>query len=86
MYYVYMVRCSDNSLYTGITSDIDKRINEHNTSKKGAKSIRGKLPVKLVYKELLESLSKALKREIEIKTWKKEEKESLIRIFLSGTK
>lgn len=86
MYYVYIVRCSDNSLYTGITSNIKKRVNEHNTSKKGAKSVRGKLPVKLVYKEKLENLSKALKREIEIKTWKKDKKENLIALSLADRK
>ncbi len=78
MYYVYIVRCKDDSLYTGFTSNLEKRIIEHNTSKLGAKSIKGKLPATLVYKEILPSLSEALKREREIKGWRKSKKEKLI--------
>ena len=48
-WYVYLVRCSDNSIYTGITVDIERRVIEHNTSKKGAKYTRTRQPVKLVY-------------------------------------
>ncbi|OGH07702.1 MAG: hypothetical protein A2171_00635 [Candidatus Levybacteria bacterium RBG_13_35_9] len=82
MYYVYIVRCRDNSLYTGYTSNVNKRILEHNTSLRGARSIKGKLPVKLVYAESLESLGKALEREKEIKGWRKDKKERLIALAL----
>ncbi len=78
MYYVYIVRCNDGSLYTGFTRNLEKRIIEHNFSNRGAKSIKGKLPVKLVHKEILPSISEALKREKEIKGWRKDKKESLI--------
>lgn len=76
--YVYIVKCSDESLYTGITDDLKRRVNEHN-SKRGAKSLKGKLPVILVYQEEYKTKSEALKREYEIKTWKREKKLELIR-------
>ncbi|MDO8503074.1 MAG: GIY-YIG nuclease family protein [bacterium] len=77
-YYIYIVRCKDNSLYTGVTWNINNRVKEHNSGKRGAKSLKGKLPAILVYSEELPSKSEALKREIEIKGWRKEKKESLI--------
>ncbi len=78
LYYVYIVRCKDDSLYTGSTRNIDKRVSEHNFSKYGAKSLRGKRPVKLVYLESFENWQDCLKREKEIKGWRKEKKEILI--------
>ena len=78
-WYVYIVRCSDNSLYTGITTNLDKRINEHNQSSKlAAKYTRGRRPVRLVYQEKLISRSQATKREGQIKQLKKEDKETLV--------
>ncbi len=77
-YYVYIVECSDTSLYTGYSLDVDKRVLQHNFGKRGAKSIKGKLPVKLVYSEMYNTKSQALKREIEIKSWSRERKLSLI--------
>lgn len=79
MFYVYIVRCSDRSLYTGSTANTKKRIQEHNFGKRGAKSIRGKRPVQLVYKEIYNSRSDALKREREIKGWSRIKKENLIK-------
>ncbi len=76
-YYVYIVRCKDNSLYTGFTWNINNRVKEHNSSKRGAKSLKGKLPAILVYSEELLSKSEALKREREIKGWGKAKKETL---------
>ena len=77
-YYVYMVRCNDNSLYTGYTvNNLKKRIRAHN-EKKGAKYTRSRIPVKLAYYEIYCNLSDALKREIEIKKLSKLQKESLI--------
>ncbi len=78
-YFVYILECSDGSLYTGITLDIERRIREHTKGKRGAKYIRGKLPIRLVYSEVFETRSEALKRESEIKSYKKEEKVKLIR-------
>lgn len=77
MCYVYILECSDKTLYTGWTNDINKRIERHNSGK-GAKYTRGRLPVKLIYFELLDNKSLALKREIEIKKLSKKDKLLLI--------
>ncbi len=65
--YVYIVECSDKTLYTGSTGDIEKRIREHNSSRGGAKYTRSRRPVRLVYVEACATLSIALRREAEIK-------------------
>lgn len=77
MYHVYILKCRDNTLYTGITNDLKKRLKEHAT-KKGAKYVRSRLPFKLVYCERHKSRSAALKREHAIKRLKKTEKIELI--------
>ncbi|PJC28174.1 hypothetical protein CO054_01490 [Candidatus Shapirobacteria bacterium CG_4_9_14_0_2_um_filter_39_11] len=81
-YFVYIARCRDGSLYTGSTWNIAKRIQEHNFNRRGAKSLKGKLPVKLIYSETFETRVEALKREKEIKGWRKEKKEKLIALAL----
>lgn len=79
-WFVYIVRCADDSLYTGITKDVDRRIQEHNEGDKlAAKYTRARRPVILVYQETCESRSVATKREIEIKQLSREEKEELLR-------
>ncbi|MFO0703592.1 MAG: GIY-YIG nuclease family protein [Patescibacteria group bacterium] len=78
MYFVYLLRCSDDSLYCGKTTDLKKRLHEHNFTKKAAKYTRSRRPVKLVYNEKFKSLTRALKREWAIKMLTKEEKEKLI--------
>jgi predicted GIY-YIG superfamily endonuclease len=77
LWFVYLLRCWDNSLYCGITNNIDRRIEQHN---KGiaSKYTRGRLPVKLVYLEVMRSRSEASKRESSIKRLSKIEKEKLI--------
>ena len=75
-------QCLPDTLIDKFNPNIEKRVKEHNTSIRGAKSIKGKLPVKLVYKESLENLGKALKREREIKGWRKDKKENLIALAL----
>lgn len=79
-WFVYILRCSDNSLYTGITTDVDRRIEEHNekSSNLGAKFTRGRQPVKLVYQEDAGSRSHATKREMEIKSLSRKQKLNLI--------
>ena len=72
-----MLRCRDGSLYTGITTDVEKRVAAHNSGK-GAKYTRSRKPVELVYQEECTDHSAALKRELEIKALTKEEKEKLI--------
>lgn len=74
---VYILKCSDDTLYTGSTLDFDKRIKEHNGSKNGAKYTRGRRPVKLVYKEECKTLAEARKREAEIKRMTRDEKKQL---------
>jgi putative endonuclease len=74
MWFVYIVKCSDDSLYTGITTDVDRRVNEHNTSKRGAKYTRSRRPVALIGKCLVKSRSKALRLESKIKSLKREQK------------
>lgn len=77
MWYVYMLRCSDRTLYTGITNDLSARIRAHNAGT-GAKYTRGRGPVELVYSEELPSHGDALRREYAIKQLKKEQKLALI--------
>lgn len=77
MHYVYIVRCSDESLYTGYTEDIEKRINTHNEGN-GAKYTRGRLPVDLCYFEVFDNKSDAMKREYRIKQLSRKKKLKLI--------
>lgn len=78
MFYVYILKCKDNTLYTGYTVNLEKRVQTHNKGL-GAKYTRGRLPVKLVYYEELDSKSQALKREYYIKTLNKKQKLDLIK-------
>ena len=77
-YYVYMLECSDGSLYTGYTTDVERRLNEHNYSTKSAKYTRSRRPVKLVYSEVYDDLSSALKREHRIKKLSRKKKLALV--------
>ena len=77
-WYVYILQCSDNTLYTGMTDNIEKRVATHN-SRKGAKYTRGRLPVSLVYYEELKTRSLALKREAEIKKLSRKNKLILLK-------
>lgn len=81
MAFVYMVRCCDNTLYTGYAEDVEKRLDQHNEGK-ASKYTRARLPVQLVYWEELPDRSSALRRELQIKQMNKSQKESLIRTFL----
>ena len=74
---VYILRCADNTLYTGVATDIDARLATHNAGK-GAKYTRGRLPVKLVYREAVRGRSAALKREHAIKRLPRAAKKRLI--------
>jgi len=77
-WHVYMLRCADRSLYTGVATDIDARVATHNAGK-GAKYTRGRLPVKLVYQEAVAGRGAALKREHAIKRMPVAAKRRLIR-------
>lgn len=83
-WFVYMVRCSDNSLYTGIARDVEKRVAEHNSEKTGAKYTQSRRPVYLVYRETVADRSAASRRELAIKRLSKKQKEALISHFQDG--
>lgn len=76
-WYLYILRCRDGTLYTGITTDVEKRFEAH-CSGKGAKYTRGRGPLELVYRETCGNHSQALKREWEIKAMSREKKQELI--------
>jgi putative endonuclease len=76
-WYLYIIQCCDGSLYTGITTDISRRLGEHN-AKKGAFYTQNKTPVTLVYQEAMASQSDARKRESEIKKLTRNQKLELI--------
>ena len=78
MWYLYILRCKDNTLYTGITTDVEKRLEAHRAGK-GAKYTRGRGPLELVYTEECGDHSAALRREAEIKRLSREEKLKLIK-------
>jgi putative endonuclease len=78
LHHVYIVRCADGTLYTGYARDPEKRAQTHNAGK-GAKYTANRLPVLLVYSEACESRSAALKREYELKSLTRAEKEILVR-------
>ena len=77
-WYVYIVRCSDSTLYTGITNDLERRVDEHNCKKSGARYTRSRRPVELVYYERVESKSSALKREHLVRTQNLKKKKDMI--------
>ena len=74
VWHVYILKCSDGTFYTGITTDLERRIEEHNTSPKSAKYTRGRRPVRLAYSCELENRTDALKEEYRIKQLSKQQK------------
>jgi putative endonuclease len=77
-WYTYIIRCADNTLYTGITIDLERRVGEHNSDDKGAKYTRGRQPVELVYSETFPDRAKASSREAAIKKMRAGEKRALL--------
>ena len=73
----YLLRCADDTLYCGITNDLEKRLLAHNSGE-GAKYTRGRLPVSVVYRESCEDKSAALKRELQIKRLPRSAKQALL--------
>ncbi len=76
-HYVYIIECSDGTYYTGYTTDVERRVSEHNSGN-GAKYTRGRTPVKLVHTEEYKTQSEAMSREYAIKQKSRKQKESLI--------
>lgn len=79
-WYLYILRCKDNTLYTGITTDVEKRLEAHQSGR-GAKYTRGRGPLELVYRETCIDHSAALKREYEVKRLTREQKQKLISAY-----
>ena len=77
-YFVYMLKCSDDSLYVGSTNNLEKRIKQHNESKLGAHYTKTRRPVTLVHKEGFGTLKEARKREAELKGWTRAKKLELV--------
>ena len=77
MWYLYVLRCGDGTLYTGITTDVERRLEEHRQGR-GAKYTRGRGPLELAYQEECGTHSEALKREYAVKQLPRDEKERLI--------
>ena len=78
-WFVYLLRCRDGSLYCGITTDVKRRVSEHNSGKGARYIVPARRPVKCVWKQKAEDHSAALKLEYRIKQWKPEAKEALVR-------
>ncbi|MCX6761864.1 MAG: GIY-YIG nuclease family protein [Candidatus Moranbacteria bacterium] len=78
MYYLYILKCADKTLYTGIATDLSRRVFEHNNNKLGAKYTAARRPVRLVYFQKFKNRSLASKEEARIKKLKKAEKLELI--------
>lgn len=78
MHYVYILECSDGSYYTGYTTDVQRRLKEHNKGQ-ASRITRSKLPATLIHQEAYKSKGKALRREAEIKSWPRAKKKELVR-------
>ena len=76
MWYIYILRCKDNKLYVGITTNVTERVKYHNKGK-ASRYTRMRLPVELIYQEPHPSKSSARKREIQLKNWSRAKKEAL---------
>jgi len=85
MYYVYILRCADQSLYVGYTRNIDRRVETHNAGR-GAAFTSKRRPVVLAYAEPHDSETAALRRERQLKGWTREKKEALVRGDLASLK
>jgi len=79
LHFIYILECADKTLYTGSTNNLEKRLKEHNESKKGAKYTKGRRPVIVKYFEEVETFSLARAREAELKRLTKKEKLKLIK-------
>ena len=81
-FFVYMLKCSDGTLYTGSTSDVQKRVHAHNFLKSGARYTRTRRPVKVVYSKKFVSKQRAMRREYQLKQLTRIQKLELVKSFL----
>jgi len=79
MWYLYILECADKSFYTGITKDLNRRLEEHNSTDAGARYTRGRRPVKMIYEAIFADRSSACVEEARIKKMSKFEKKCLIK-------
>jgi putative endonuclease len=79
MWHLYILQCSDRTFYTGITTDVDRRVNEHNSMPVGAKYTRCRRPVELVYAKRFKTRQLAMKEELRVKKLAREDKMKLIK-------
>ena len=79
-WYLYLVRCADDTIYTGISIDVSARVTKHNSGK-GAKYTSTRLPVRLIYSESHPDRISAMKKELKVKKWSRKMKEDLARDF-----
>ena len=79
-WFLYMVRCADDTIYTGISIDVSARVTKHNSGR-GAKYTQTRLPVRLIYSESQPDRVSAMKREFEVKKWGRKRKEDLVKGF-----
>ena len=80
VWWVYVIRCGDDSLYTGIATDVDRRFSEHESQgPKSAKYLRGRLPLKIVFRKEIGTRSEASKEELRLKKMSRREKLALVR-------
>ncbi|MEO8637421.1 MAG: GIY-YIG nuclease family protein [Candidatus Taylorbacteria bacterium] len=84
-YFAYILECADTSLYVGCTNNLERRLKQHNYSKRGAHYTKIRRPVKLLYSERFLTLKKARRRELEIQGWRREKKLDLIDTKVSIT-
>jgi putative endonuclease len=81
-HFIYILKCSDDSLYTGYTTDVERRLSDHNKGK-GSKYVRSRLPAQIIHTEEFATKEDAMKREFEIKSWSRVEKIRNLRLPLS---
>lgn len=77
-YSLYLVRCANGSLYTGISTDVDRRLSEHGSGRRGARALRGKGPLQVVFSAEVGSRSRAARLEHRVKQLSKSQKEALV--------
>ena len=82
MYYLYILKCADKTLYTGITVDLERRVNEHNSSKLGAKYTKARRPVELIYSKEFRNRVTASREEARVKSLTRKEKLEIIKKFI----
>lgn len=78
LYYVYILLCADSSYYTGITNDLDRRVNEHNAGINPRAFTFGRRPVEVVYREIFNNVLQAIAWEKQVKGWSRKKKEAII--------